>query len=444
MVAGCKNVIAQLAPGTIDIPIAIDIRPFYQFANNYIDTLYTNPGFPEGWIEEGCDKRYQYRFVRGPISFVASNDVLLGKFTGSYGVRGSTRICTSLGNTPWTPPCSCGFGSERPRKVGAGFGASIRLLSNYGFDIRLQSTNPTPLDKCELCAFGIDVTKTVVAQVRQELDASLKETAAMMKSFSLKPYMQQLWDTLQTGFAIEGYGRLVLHPKAIRISKLQLRRDSLYLSIGLSVSPELSPVSRPAYLPLPDLSDFSFRNGFFLSIAQVMPYDTLDAMLNGAIAGKEIVMGKGIVSKKIVIDSAHLQKEGGRVRISMYSSRGLQGQFSLLGTPRWDSAKNQLYFDSLAHEISLEQRVLQNISSLFDKSILRKLQELTTIDLASKTDSLKIKLNELMNEELYKGVKASGGVEQLSLTSLQAVESGIFISGYCKVALQFKVNVSPF
>ncbi len=428
----------------VDIPIAIDLKPVYRFANSFIDTLYTSPNYPTDWVEDGCDKRYQYRFVRGPMSFSAGNDVLLARFTGRYLVRGSTRICTGLGKTPWTPPCSCGTGSESERRVDAGFAAALGLLPDYSIDVKLQSIKPRPLDKCEICAFGLDITPTVVAQVKQEIDGSLAETAAILKTTSVKPYVQQLWDTLQTGFPVPGFGRLLMHPQALRFSRVQLRRDSLFMSIGLSVRPELSPVARAEKTALPLLSDFAFREGFAINVSQILPYDSLDAMLNKSISGKEIELGKGILSKTIVIDSAHLNREGRGVRISMYASKGVQGIFSITGIPAWDSAGSKLYFDSLNHQINLEQKFLQNISSLFDKTILRKLQDMTTIDISEKTDSLKTTLNSMLNSQLYSGVKSSGSIRALVLTRLVALDSGIFLSGYCNGTMRLQISVEPF
>jgi len=437
---------AQPAPAysSIDIPVAIDLKPLYVFANKFVDTLYTSPNYPNGWVEDGCETRYQYRFVRGPMQFTASNDVLYVKFTGRYTVRGSTRICTGLGKTPWTPPCSCGAGDEAPRRVDAGFVAAINIRPDFSLDIKLQSITPRPLDKCVVCAFGIDITQTVVDQVKMELDASLKETAAMMQSVSLRPYVQQLWDTLQTGYPVPGFGRIVMNPQAVRISKLQLRRDSMYLSIGLSARPELSPVARPVKKPLPALGEFAYRQGFAVHVSQVLPYDSLDAMLNKTISGQEFTVGKGFLSKKIVIDSAHLTHADSAVRIIMYASKGVQATFSMVGIPTWDTAHSRLYFDKLDYDLAFNQRLLQNISSLFDKTILKKLQQYTTIELKEKTDDLKTTLNNMLNSELYEGVRSSGAINDLILTKLSAMDSGIFLSGYCNGKMNIMLNAEPF
>jgi hypothetical protein len=135
----------------IDIPIRINLKPIYTWANGFVDTLYTSPNYPTDWVADGCGTRYQYRFVRGPFAFKAVNNILYVSFSGFYGVRGSTRLCTDLGNTPWTPACTCGFGSEKPRRIDAGFTVQFQLRPDYTLGVTVNRITPVPVDKCTVC-----------------------------------------------------------------------------------------------------------------------------------------------------------------------------------------------------------------------------------------------------------------------------------------------------
>lgn len=50
----------SLPNSEINIPIQIDLKPVYAMAEKSVDTLFTSPGYPEGWVQEACDTRYKY------------------------------------------------------------------------------------------------------------------------------------------------------------------------------------------------------------------------------------------------------------------------------------------------------------------------------------------------------------------------------------------------
>ena len=86
---------AALPVSEINIPVQVDLSPFFALANKKVDTLFTSPGFPGSWVQQGCDTRYQYSFRRGPLEFTLKNTRLDISFTGYYKILGSTRACVN-------------------------------------------------------------------------------------------------------------------------------------------------------------------------------------------------------------------------------------------------------------------------------------------------------------------------------------------------------------
>ena len=111
----------SLPNSEINIPIIINLRPLYTMAEKQVDTLFTSPNYPNGWVQEECDTRYKYSFRRSPLQIKASGTSMNLGFTGYYKIIGSTRVCVAgAAISPWTAPCKCGF-DEPERRVNVSF-----------------------------------------------------------------------------------------------------------------------------------------------------------------------------------------------------------------------------------------------------------------------------------------------------------------------------------
>ncbi len=424
----------------IDIPVRMNLKPIYNWANKFVDTLYTSPNYPEGWVNEECEIRYQYRFVRGPFLFRATQNTLLASFSGRYGVRGGTRICSSIGNSIWSPSCACGFGSEKPRRIDAGFAAQFKLLPDYRISVIAKLTDPAAIDKCEVCFFGKDISKMVATQLKAEMTASIAEMQKQLQAFTLRSSLQTVWDTLQTPYAIPGFGYLSMQPQALRISQAVLRNDSMFFSLGLSAKPELKSLPVTVKKPLPNISDFSQRGGFSLYIAQLLPYDSLNAVANAQAAGKEFSAGKGLLKKTVRIDSLRLLGGGEKIFIKVYVSKAIKGVIYMEGTPVWDAAKKVLEVNDIDFEVQTKQVLVKSAASLLDGTIAKKIKEYTRFDLGEKVTALRSQLQEQMNREITNGITSHGTIEKLEVDRLVAQPTGIFIGGSLKGELWLNVD----
>src|SRR6185436_2023698 len=130
----------------INIPIQINLKPVYAMAEKNVDTLFSSAGYPDGWVQEGCDMRYKYVFRRGPLQMKVSGTTMNLGFTGYYKIIGSTRVCVmGAAVSPWTPPCKCGF-SEPERRVNVSFSNSLAVLPDYKVKLTIKRNEPQPLD----------------------------------------------------------------------------------------------------------------------------------------------------------------------------------------------------------------------------------------------------------------------------------------------------------
>src|SRR5215210_5773870 len=59
----------SLPNSEINIPIQVNLRSMFQMAEKSVDTIFTSPNYPDGWMQEGCDTRFKYSFRRSPLQF---------------------------------------------------------------------------------------------------------------------------------------------------------------------------------------------------------------------------------------------------------------------------------------------------------------------------------------------------------------------------------------
>jgi hypothetical protein len=252
--------------------------------------------------------------------------------------------------------------------------------------------------------------------------------------------LQIAWDSLQAPYALPGFGYLNVQPSALRISQIRLLRDSMFVSVGLSAKPELQQATSTQRKPLPAITDFQPRSGFRLFIAQSLPYDSLSALMNANMSGKEFSVGKGLIKKTVRIDSVKLQGGGAKMFLKVYVSRAAKGVFFLEGIPTWDPVKQVLFLDKMDYHIESKQWLLNSATYLLDGMIMQKLQQYSRFEFADKLKGLTGSLVGQMNRNIYPGINSRGYINKFSIDKIEAAETGIFIQGAAEGKLWLDID----
>ena len=74
--------IDSLPESQIDIPIQLSLKPIYALAEKNVDTVFTSPGYPDGWVQSDCATRYKYHFRRSPLNMSMNGNTLQLAFFG--------------------------------------------------------------------------------------------------------------------------------------------------------------------------------------------------------------------------------------------------------------------------------------------------------------------------------------------------------------------------
>jgi hypothetical protein len=436
----------SLPDSEINVPVQVSLHPLYAMAEGRVDTLYTSEGYPERWIQEGCDTRYKYVFRRGPLQLRASGTSLSLGFVGYYKIVGSTRVCVSgTAISPWTPPCRCGF-DEPERRVNVSFVNSISLSPDYRIKLQIRRNEPQALDKCSMCFWGQNVTNEVLNGLKLELDAAKAELEKKYGTVDLKPQFQQLWNQLGKGFNIYGMGWLDINPQRIRINNMFAKNDSLYVNLGLAARPAISfekPADRESFVP--SMGNFARNSGFSVFLDAMLNYDSLSIILNKHMVNKEFDFNKGPVRKKFIIKDCKLFGSGNEKIIIKISFEGTdEGTMYLIGKPVFDKDHQILELKDIDFDIKSKDALLKTAEWLFSRRIISEVTRNTRFDLNGWMDTVRLNMNQRLNQGWIRGVSSTGSINEIKLIGIYPLNKGLVIRSNCSGTLALKVDSIDF
>lgn len=436
----------SLPNSEINIPIQVNLKPMFAMAEKSVDTVFTSPGYPDSWMQEGCDTRFKYVFRRSPLLMKGAGSSLHIGFTGYYKIIGSTRLCVNgTVVSPWTPPCKCGF-TEPERRVNVSFSSSVTVQPDFKINLAVKRNEPQPLDKCEVCFWGQDITKQVMKGLTAELDISKKDMEKTYGSVNLKPRFQQIWDQMNKIYNLYGLGWLQINPQKIRINNLFINKDSLNIYLGLSAKPVISfekPVVKN--VPIPNLGSFSRQRGFSIFLDAVLSYDSLGWIINQQLAGKEFNFKKGFIKKKFIIDSCKIYGGGFEKLIIKINFSGTNtGVVYLVGKPVYKNDSRTIEVENVDFDIKSKNVLLGSADWLFDKKITKEISKNARFELGAYIDTATININKQLNQEWIKGIRSYGDIKDIKLIGIYPMQQHLVIRSNCSGDLSVKVESINF
>jgi Domain of unknown function (DUF4403) len=436
----------SLPSSDINIPIQVNLKPLYAMAEKSVDTIFTSPKYPDNWVQEGCDTRYKYVFRRSKLQMTGSGNALNIGFTGYYKIVGSTRVCVSgTAISPWSPACRCGF-SEPERRVTVSFSNSLNVSPDFKVGLTVKRNEPVPLDKCEVCFWGQDITKEIMKGLVAELDISKKDMEKSYGSVDLRPRFQQVWDQLNKVYSLNGLGWLQINPQKVRINNLYLSKDSLNIFLGMSAKPIISferPVEKISKIP--NLAPFSKQQGFSIFLDAILSYDSLGMIINQNLVGKEFNFKKGFIKKKFIIDECKVYGGGfDKLIIKINFSGTNTGTVYLTGRPVYDIDKRRIEIKDVDFDIKSKNILLGSADWLFDKKITKEISEQARFDLGSYIDTAKTNMNKQLNQEWMKGIRSTGNIKDIKLIGIYPMQKHLVIRSNCIGSLAVKVESINF
>lgn len=432
----------SLPSSEINIPIQINLKPMYAMAEKSVDTVFTSPGYPDGWVQDGCDTRFKYVFRRSPLQITGVGNTLSIGFMGYYKIVGSSRVCVNgTVVSPWTPACSCGF-NEPERRVNISFTNAIGVQPDFKVKLSVKRNEPKALDKCEVCFWGQDITKQVLKGLTTELDVSKKDMEKTYGSVDLKPRFQQVWNQLNKVYNLYGLGWLKINPQKIRLNNLYINKDTLNIYMGLSAKPAISfekPEEKNSAIP--NLGSFSKQQGFSIFLDAVLNYDSLGTIMNAQLQGQEFSFKKGFIKKKFIIDNCKIYGGGfEKLIIKILFSGTNSGVVYLVGKPVYDADKKTVEVADIDFDIKSKNVLLGSADWLFDKKITKEISKQAKFELGNYIDSAKLNMNSQLNQEWIKGIRSNGNIKDIKIIGIYPMQQHLVIRSNCTGDLSVKVE----
>jgi hypothetical protein len=376
----------------------------------------------------------------------ASGTSLNLEFTGYYKIIGSTRVCVAgAAVSPWTAPCRCGF-NEPERRVNVSFTNYISLQPDYKVKLLIKRNEPQPLDKCEVCFWGQDITKQVMNGLKEELDTAKAALDRNYGTIDLKPQFQEIWNRLNRSYSLYEMGWLQVNPQKIRINNIYAKGDSLFVYLGLSARPVVSFEKPTEYMTLlPPIGAASRQQGFSIFLDALLNYDSLSNILNRHIANQQFDFNKGPVKKKFIIQNCKLYGTGNERLIIKVNFTGTDnGTFYLTGKPVYDKESHFLEVKNIDFDIKSKNALLKTSEWLFSRKIVNEIARYTRFDLNPYIDSAKVNINQQLNHEWIKGVSSSGQINDIQLIGIYPLGQSLVIRSNCKGDLSIKMESVDF
>ena len=433
----------SLPESEINIPIQVNLKPIYSMAEKTVDTVFTSPNWPNGWVQEECDTRYKYTFRRGPLQMKAAGTALLLGFTGYYRIIGSTRVCVNgTALSPWTPACRCGY-DEGERKVNVNFQNSVFISPDLKAKLSIKRLEPQAIDKCNVCFWGQDITTDVMNGLKEELDAAKADMEKNFGLYDLRPKFQQVWDQLNKVYSLHDLGWLQINPSKIRLNNLFARNDSLTIYLGLSAKPLISFEKPQEHLTVvPNISDFSNRAGFNIFLDAVLNYDSLSNIVTSQLKDKRFDLTS---SKYIIVNDCMLygmDNENLVIKVSFEGSE--KGIFYLIGRPVIDPTTKVIELKDLDFDIKSKSTLLRTAAWLFNKRIVNELKKYSRFDLTSNINTAITSINQQLNKEWAHGIQSNGRMDEIKILDLYPLREHLIVRSNCSGSLSVKVDAASF
>jgi hypothetical protein len=429
----------SLPESEINIPIQINLKPIYTLAEKTVDTVFTSPNWPDGWVQDGCDTKYKYTFRRSPLQMRTSGTALILGFTGYYKIIGSTRVCVNgAAISPWTPACRCGY-DEGERKVNVSFQNSVLILPDLKAKLSIKRLEPQPIDKCTVCFWGQDITSEVIKGLKEELEAAKSTMERNFGSYDLRPKLQRVWDQLNKVYNLYGLGWLQINPLKIRINNLAAQNDSLNINIGLSAKPLITFEKPNEHLTIvPNISDFGYHSGFHIFLDAILNYDSLSNIVSSQLKNKRFDLTS---NKYVIIEDCTIygmDNENLIIKVNFEGSE--KGLFYLTGKPFYDISAKTIELRDLDFDIRSKNMLLKTANWLFSRRIINELKKYSRFDLSPYISTAITTANQQLNKEWVKGIQSMGKMDEIKIVNIYPLREHLVIRSNCSGSLAIKVN----
>lgn len=405
-----------LPESNINIPVKIIITPFLSKAMLMVPKEVTSDGWPE-YLQTSCDFHYKYRFVPGGLTFNCVNNQVQVKLSGTYQVAGEKCICAFGKQTsPWIGG-SCGFGKEPMRKTDIYIVSALQFQPNYTVHTITTTQKVMAQEKCTVSMFNLDITQQVMDSIKSSTNAFCYSMDSVVNGLDFSSTTRALAERINKKIPLGRYGYIKINPSAVKMGKMNMVKDTLQATMGISCFPELHSDSTNNYTAsfLPPLQNADLPSGITVFTNAKYDYPFINSLINQLVKDTSFeVEGRTVILKNVHISGA----DNGKVELTVDFEGDKKGSLFLVGTPRLDTARQIISIPDLDYSLKSHDIILNVGKTLFGNKILRTLREKATIHITDIVEHNRKNIDAQLNKKIMEGAFSTGTLTDIRVLAL--------------------------
>ena len=417
-----QNPLVPVTDSTINVPVQIDLSSFLNQANdeNVVPRKFDHWG---SYIKHPKGVDYKYYAERDDFSIMpsgSSSSVSTAQGTalrdwwkgielpGSY-ISISAPLRYKIGTHPHAV---CGEGSEWPKRGALQGNIGMGMTPNYGISASVSSVTVYTADACNMRIGDLDVAQEVKDKLADSVRGGLGNAVARINTATVKPHLEEVWNTLRKPIPVEPDAWLVLNIDKIRHAGFSGAGHIVDDTIQIIAKPVMVFGAEPSPAPaaLPQLDTQPAASGFHVLADDQLDYAELSKMLTSRLQGRRLEQDREI----IVITNAWIYGNGGNQVILRIDIAGdANGYVYLTGKPEINTLTGTVHVGDLQYDRATANVIQTTASWLFRTSLRELVASEAVLGVTPATDRVRDRLTKALNRAVSPTVSIRGTVESV-------------------------------
>lgn len=431
--------LAAVPPSEVSAPVSYDLAPGLAWFESVVPRRI---GDLNRRLRTS-NKRLEIAFelTRGPFALTVSGRTATLASVLSYRGRGWY-------HPPLLPAisASCGTGDLRPR-VRVAIASTVDVTPQWTLVPRtrvvtLRPLTPVERDQCEITAANIDVTDKVIEAARKAMEGELAKLDRQIRAFDLATQVADIWQTLQAPLSVTDSVWLLINPLAVRLGPFYMDRKVLRATLGLRAQPRVVTGPRPvvAGMRLPALVDSMTAGGLNVLLEGRLRYDVASDILRTKLRDKRIT----VAGQTLRLRDLEASGVGdGRLALRLDVTGDVTGTLYVVGTPKYDPAREELHMPDLAYDIATDNLLGQGLAWLKGDELLAWLRANARLPAGRLLDEVRHLAEREMNRELTRGVNLQARLDSGRVLSVTAAPTALRVQAAAGGHARLTITLYP-
>ena len=238
---------------------------------------------------------------------------------------------------------------------------------------------------------------------------------------------------------------LKLTPKSIAMTPLRVEQGTIFSSIGIQSSAEVSLGEEPIIEKNPTLPPFvrpkTIPEVFVINLSAEVPYLEAEKIAKKQLIGQTFTEGK----RSITIQNLNIYGQDEDIIIGATVDGSMKGKIYFRGKPVYDAATSTVEITNIDFDIKTKSLLFKSADWLFKSTIIKKMTPYLKFPLEqSLTEAKEMIQKEIKSYEIMKGITMNGSLDELTIDGIFPTPTGMRVLVSTKGKIKLKVDDLKF